>query len=315
MAEILKVENSVAYLRDGFVPFREANLSIASAPVLYGLSVYTVFPAFWSEAEEILYLFRLEDHFKRLRNSSKILEFTDFLKEWDFDRFQTTMHELIIKNQARQDVLVRINIFVDDILKGTRMHGLRHSLSAFIYPAVQILPKSGARLCVSSWQRQPDNAIPARAKINGSYVNSALMKHEAVTNGFDDAISLDAHGHVAESTVSNLFLVRDGRLITPSSSTDLLEGITRDTVFKIADYFEINYEERTVDRSELYLADEIFLCGSSMNITPVISVDRRPIGDGKTGQVTKKLISAYRDGGRGQVEFLKPWLEPARLKS
>lgn len=287
-----------AYFRDGFVPFSKANLSIASAPVLYGLSVYTVFPVFWNEKTKTAHPFRLEDHFKRLQNSCKIMAFNDFNRDWDYEKFRQIMEELIARNNIDQDSLVRISVFVDETLKGTRMHGLKQSLSAFVYRAVPLAPASGAKVCVSSWQRLPDNAVPARAKINGSYVNAALMKHEALLNGFDDAIALDAHGHVTEATVANVFLVRGGKLVTPSNSTDLLEGITRDTVFKLADQLDIPYEQATIDRSELYLADEIFLCGSSMNITPVISVDHRSIGAGKSGHLTKELQVAYGELGR-----------------
>jgi branched-chain amino acid aminotransferase len=137
------------------------------------------------------------------------------------------------------------------------------------------------------------------------------MKHEAVLNGFDDAIALDAHGHVAESTVANLFLVKGGRLLTPSSTTDLLEGITRDSVFTLAEHLGIECEQRVIDRSELYIADEMFLCGSSANITPVIAVDHRPIGSGRPGPVTKKLLKAYENVGRNQADFLTDWAKPA----
>lgn len=305
----MDVMQTTAYLRDKFVPFSEANLSIASAPVLYGLSVYTVFPVFWNAETETAYMFRLKDHFKRLQNSAKIMAFDDFIREWDFETFKATMQELVQRNQVKQDCLVRISVFVDDVLKGTRMHGLQHSLSAFVYPALPLVPREGAKLCVSSWRRTPDNAIPARAKINGSYVNAALMKHEAVLSGFDDAIALDEQGHVAEATVANIFLVRDGRLWTPSNSTDLLEGITRDTVFRLADELQIPYEQRTIDRSELYLADEVFLCGSSMNITPVISIDHRQIGDGSIGKLTAQLSDFYRQSGLGEGKF-KRWAMP-----
>lgn len=293
-----------AYFRDNLVPFSEANVSVASAPVLYGLSVYTVFPVFWDGKE--LHIFRLKDHFRRLQNSCKIMAFDDFLQEWTYQKFETEMKQLVEQNEITQDSLVRVSVFVDEVLKGTRMHGLKHSLSAFVYPAAPLLPPQGAKLCISSWRRTPDNAIPSRAKINGSYVNAALMKHEALLNGFDDAIALDEQGHVAESTVSNLFLVRDGRLITPSSSTDLLEGITRDTVFKLAQDLGIEVEQRTIDRSEIYLADEIFLCGSSMNISPVTSVDHRTIGDSKTGPITQKFATNYRQAGLGKGKF-KDW--------
>lgn len=304
------VQTPVAYFRDDFVPFGEANLSIASAPVLYGLSIYTVFSVLWNDDAQKLYMFRLADHFKRLQNSAKIMAFDDFLQQWDYEKFLSTMRELLQQNQVKQDSLVRVSVFVDDSLKGTRMHGLKHSLSAFVYPAVPLLPKTGARLCVSSWRRTPDNAIPSRAKINGSYVNAALMKHEAVLSGFDDAIALDEQGHVTESTVANIFLVRDGRLITPSGSTDLLEGITRDTVFRLADELNLSYEQRTIDRSELYLADEIFLCGSSVQITPVIEVDHRRIGSGKPGQLTKKVSALYESCAHREKTAFEEWSTP-----
>lgn len=305
-----ELQKSVAYIRDEFVPFEKANVSIASAPVLYGLSIYTVFPVFWDEWNKQLNMFRLDRHFKRLQNSARILAFDDFLGNWDYQKFESTMTELLKKNDIRQDSLVRVTVFVDDILKGTRMKDLKHSVSAFVYPAAPLLPVTGARLGVSSWRRTPDNSIPSRAKINGSYVNAALMKHEAIMNGFDDAIALDEQGHVTESTVSNMFIIRGGNLITPDGSADLLEGITRDSVFKLATEQGLDCQERIIDRSELYIADEIFLCGSSMNIVPVISIDHRDIGDGKPGKITKQFMKLYDDLGRGKANSFKKWLTP-----
>ena len=305
-----ELQQSTAYFRDNFVPFQEANISIASAPVLYGLATYTVFPVFWNEEHQKAYIFRLQDHFKRLNDSCRILAFEDFAMNWDYEQFEQMIQELLQKNNVREDSLVRVSVFVDDILQGTRMHKLKHSLSAFVYPAEPLLPKDGANLCVSSWRRTPDNAIPSRAKINGSYVNGSLMKHEAVLNGFDDAIALDEHGHVSESTVANIFLVRNNQLLTPSVATDLMEGITRNTILKLAGHFNIAHKQCSIDRSELYIADEIFLCGSSMNITPVLSVDHRKIGTGSAGKITQQFMSAYDDCGRGRLEPFSHWLTP-----
>lgn len=305
---MLDVQKSTAYFRDEFVPFNDANLSVASAPVLYGLSIYTVFPVFWNSESKELYAFRLEKHFKRLQNSARILAFNDFLENWTYREFESVMKELILKNHVEQDSLVRVTVFVDDILKGTRMKDLKHSLSAFVYPAAPMLPTNGAKLGVSSWRRTPDNSIPSRAKINGSYVNASLMKHEATSNGFDDAVALDEQGHVTESTVANLFIVRGENMITPDGSADLLEGITRDSVFKLAKQKGIDCRERVIDRSELYIADEVFLCGSSMNITPVLSIDHRKIGDGKPGKITKQFMTLYDDLGRGKSSTFKEWL-------
>ena len=300
----------LAYFRDSFVPFEEANLSIASAPVLYGLSIYTVFPVLWDPKTKQLNMFRLENHYKRLVSSAKIMAFDDFVQNWTFEKFSKTMRELLIKNKVREDCLVRVSVFVDEVLKGTRMHGLKHSLSAFVYSTPPLLPKSGARVMVSNWRRTPDNSIPSRAKINGSYVNAALMKHEAVMAGFDDAIALDSQGHVTEATVANIFLVRSGHLLTPHGNTDILEGITRDTVMKLAKKLDLFLEERPIDRSELYLADEVFLSGSSVQITPVIEIDHRPIGNGKPGPMTRQLMKAYNELGQAKEEQFVAWLTP-----
>lgn len=288
------------------MPFKDANVSIANASVLYGLSIYTVIPVFWNSQTKSLHLFRSKDHFKRLQNSARIMALDQFDKQWDYEKFLSTMMELLKKNKIEKDSLLRISLFVDAELMGARMHDLEHSLCAFVYPVAPLIPKSGAHLCVSNWRRTPDNAIPSRAKINGSYVNAALMRHEAMLSGFDDAISLDEQGHVAESTVANIFVVQGGKLVTPSTSTDLLEGITRDTVFKLADHFGIEYQQRTIDRSELYIADEIFICGSSMQITPVIKVDHRKIGNGKPGRITREISEAYEKYGR-LPEEQHPW--------
>jgi len=304
----MNLTKSTAYFRTRFVPFDEARLSIASAPVLYGLSIYTVIPVFWNDEQKRLYAFRVEDHFKRLQNSAKLMAFDDFLKGWDYEKFDTMIRDLLKRNEVQTDSLLRISVFVDGVLSGTRMQGLPHSLSAFVYPAAPLLPAKGAHLGVSSWRRTPDNAIPSRAKINGSYANAALMKHEAEQNGFDDAISLDEQGHVAESTVANIFLVRGGELLTPADSTDLLEGITRDTIFQLAEQFGIFCRQRAVDRSELYLADEILLCGSSVGITPVVKVDNRTVGSGKPGRLTRRLQTAYAKQARQQIPDQYGWL-------
>lgn len=298
----------LAYFRGNYVPFEEANVSIASAPVLYGLSVYTVFPILCDQKSKQIYIFRLEDHFKRLRNSSKIVAFDSFEKKWDYPKFKEIINDLVVKNKVSENCLMRVGVFVDDILKGTRMHDLEHSMSAFIYSTPPLLPKSGAHLTVSSWQRTPDNSIPSRAKINGSYVNAALMKHEAVLSGFDDALALDAQGHVTEATVANFFMVRGGNLITPDGSADLLEGITRDTVFKLAEQLGIKVEQRSIDRSEIYLADEVFLSGSSVQLAPVTKIDHRTIGDGHIGPVTQKIIGAYNEILANPMA--KKWLFP-----
>ena len=299
---------SEVYFRGEFAPFKKASLNITSSPVLYGLSIYTVFAASWNEEKQKLYIFRLKDHYKRLVNSARIMNFHNFRDHCTFTEFQSTMKELLTRNKVEEDVLVRVTIFIDEIVAGTKLHGLTNSWSAYITPMGEILPLSGINVCVSSWARTPDNSIPARAKVNGNYVNASLMKNEALRGGFDDAIALDHNGHVSEGTVTNVFLVRDGVLITPDSSSDILEGITRDSIIKIADNMGLSCQERTVDRTELYVADEVFFCGSSARITPVLSVDKRKIGDGQPGKITKDFMQYLEALQCGQKADFQSWL-------
>jgi branched-chain amino acid aminotransferase len=310
MSDVFDLKTSEAFFRDGFVPFVEANVSIASSPVLYGLSIYTVFSANWNEQQQKLYIFRLEEHYVRLVNSAKIMDLDSFARQWPYEKFQDTMLELLRRNSIKEDALVRVTVFVDELIAGTKIHGLKNSMSAYVYPMGEILPLTGAHVCVSSWTRNPDNSIPSRAKVNGSYVNASLMKNEALLNGYDDAIALDEHGHVAEGTVANLFIIRGGVLTTPGSASDILEGITRSSILQIAKDQGLPVQERDIDRSELYIADEAFLCGSSARVTPILSIDKRPVGNGKIGELTAKVAEAYKTAQKGGAEDYSQWRLP-----
>ncbi|MEI6741695.1 MAG: branched-chain amino acid transaminase [bacterium] len=304
----LDYTNTKAYLRGDWVDFREANLSIASSSVLYGLSVYTVFNAIWDNKNKQLNIFRLEDHYRRLCNSAKIMDFDDFSKSCSFEEFTKIATQLLRKNSVQEDVLVRITVFIDALIAGPRIHGLKNSISAYVYPMGEIYPRTGIDVCVSSWTRAADNMIPSRAKVNGQYVNASIMKNEALRNGYHEAIALDASGHVSEGTAANLFIVREGKLLTPDTTTDILEGITRATIIKLADYLGIANSQRTIDRTELYIADEAFMCGSSAHITPILSIDKRPVGNGKIGPVSLRLFEAYKKAQRGEIQDFKQWL-------
>lgn len=304
----LNFTESTAFLRTDFVPMSQANLNISSSAVLYGLSIYTVFSVNWDAKNKHLLVFRLEDHYQRLLNSAKIMDFHNFVEQWPFEKFKATMLDLLMRNKIDQDVLVRVTVFIDEQLAGTKIHGLKNSLSAFVYPLGQLHPKNGISACISSWERNADNAIPARAKVNGSYINASLMKNEALLNGYDDAIAVDHFGHVSESTVANVFLVRGGKLITPDTATDILEGITRDSILQLAKHLHIPVEQRTVDRSELYIADEVFLCGSSAGIVPITSIDKRPIGTGQPGNVSKQLSKEFDAILHGKATDFGHWL-------
>ncbi len=300
-------KTSTAIFRDEFVPFIEASVSIASSPVLYGLAVYTVFNVVWDDQNKSLLIFRLADHWKRLCNSARIMGFADFAESHPYKQFEQLMIELLQKNQIQENVLVRASIFIDELIAGTRIAGLQNSFSAYVYPMGQFYKPEGVNVCVSTWRHVEDDAIPARAKVNGLYVSNSLMKNEALLNGFDEAICLDREGHVTEGTVANIFMVRNGMLVTPDVSTDILEGITRDTILRIAEYLNIPVDVRAVDRSELYIADELFFCGSSARVAPILSVDKRAIGH-SIGKVTKQLLDTYEQLQYGKIDKYKNWV-------
>jgi branched-chain amino acid aminotransferase len=304
----LDYKNSTVYFRDKWVPFDKASLSIASSPVLYGLSIYTVFNAIWNSGKKELNVFRLSDHYKRLCSSAKIMDFKDFSKQYSYERFQHIMLELLSKNKVQEDALVRVTVFIDELIAGTKIYGLKNSMSAYVYPMGEILPRAGVDVCVSSWTRAADNMIPSRAKVNGQYVNASLIKNEAVRNGYHDAIVLDSQGHVSEGPVANLFIVRDGVLITPDNSSDLLEGITRSSILQLASSLGFEVQQRMVDRTELYIADEVFMCGSSAHVTPVLSIDKRPVGNSKIGPVTNQLMAEYKKLQLGENAEFANWI-------
>lgn len=300
------VNKSKVWFGNKLIDFNLANLSIGSSAVLYGLSVYTVFAV--NKTEQGLAVFRLKDHYKRILDSAHIIGIDKFSEDWSFERFELAVSELISANNVNNDVLVRATIHVDQLVPGTRSRGLSTVLSMFVYPATSILPTNGARLKSSVWRRVPDNAIPARAKVNGAYVNSVLAKQDAIDSGYDDCIFLDSQGHVCELSAANIFIVRDGKLITPGTTSDLLEGINRRTLIDVARLEGIDVIERTVDLTELYIADEIFACGTSAFVTPVIEVDARKINDGRPGKITKKLASHHNDILHGRAKTSSDYL-------
>ncbi|WP_433197809.1 aminotransferase class IV [Nocardia sp. CA-107356] len=275
------------YFGDRIVGAREASVGVASSAVLYGLSVYTVFPVHVDGSARTA--FRLDDHFRRLEESCKIIGIDRFAAEWDFARFRTAVIDLIAANAPTEDVFVRATVHVVESIPGTRVRGCAIQVSIFVYAAVPIVPQDGMRLKSSPWRRIPDNAIPSRAKVNGAYVNSVLAKQDAIDSGYDDCIFLDGNGHVCELSAANIFLVRNGTLITPDVSCDILDGINRRTILTLAAEDGIPVVERTIDLTELYIADEVFVTGTSSGTSPVTEVDGRLIADGRPGPTAQTL--------------------------
>jgi branched-chain amino acid aminotransferase len=279
------------YFDGTLVAESEATLHIASSAVLYGLSVYTVFHVAVNDGHYDV--FRLKGHYKRLIDSCRIIGMDTYSQEWSYELFEAAMKELLHANAPTTNVFVRASFHVNEKLPGTRSRGLSTVLSAFIYEAIPIIPTDGARLKTSVWRRTPDFSIPSRAKVNGAYVNSVLARQDAIDSGYDDCILLDTSGHVAELSAANIFIVRAGHLITPDTNTDILEGINRRTIIDLARDMDIDVVERAIDLTELYIADEVFVCGTSSFLTPIITIDARNIPLPEEGSLTKRLQAAY----------------------
>lgn len=297
------------FFGNGLVDQGEAKLAITTSAILYGLSVYTVFPVLKTKDGKLA-AFRLEDHYNRLRESARIIGIDGFNGEWDFRRFTNAARQLIKENNVAEDVFVRATLHVDEKLAGTRSRGISTILSMFAYEAAAILPQNGARLKTSVWRRIPDYSIPSRAKVNGAYVNSVLAKQDALDSGYDDCIFLDGYGHVCELSAANIFIVRNGTLITPDATSDLLEGINRRTIIQLAKEAGVEVVERTVDLTELYIADEVFASGTSAYVAPVVEIDARRVGDGKIGPLTQKIKKLHEAALRGADKKHATWLTP-----
>ena len=301
-----------AYFGNDIVATADATLCITSAAVLYGLSVYTVLPVMITEDRQALG-FRLPDHYRRLVNSARIIGIDTFEPAWTEARFTEAVKNVVRANDVREDVFVRVSVHVSEQLPGTRSRGMSTVVSMFVSAAEPILPLDGARLKTSVWRRIPDYAIPSRSKVNGAYVNSVLAKQDAIDSGYDDCIFLDVAGHVCELSAANIFIVRDGTVITPGTASDLLEGINRSTILLIAQELGLETHERDVDLTELYIADEVFACGTSTYVAPVIEVDARIVNGRSVGPVTAKIREKYHTVLKGEDEAYKQFI--TRLSS
>jgi branched-chain amino acid aminotransferase len=303
-------DQAFAYFEGAIVPLAEAKVSVVTHAFNYGTGCFEGIRGYWNAEEEQVYLFRLKEHFDRLRNSAKILGMT--VTE-STEELCGLAAELVRRDGFREDCYVRPIVYLRDEKVGVRLHGLTSALTMFVVPfGPYIDVDSGIRCMVSSWRRVDDNVAPARAKVTGIYINSALAKSEAEENGYDEAIMLTHDGHVSEGSAENIFLLRHGTLVTPPASDNILEGITRDTVMALAkDVLHVPVVERSIDRSELYVADEVFLCGTGAQVSPVVAVDRRPIGTGHVGALTTRLQRAYFDVVRGRDPRYRQWCTPA----
>lgn len=296
------------YFKNQFVPYTEAHIGIANTAFLYGLGVFTGMRAHWNEIESQLYIFRLEDHYKRFLMSCRMCMFEEFERDYTVEKFREALLALLQRNSIQQDVYIRVSQFVDEESIGPKFGHYKSSLAIFLYPLGDYVPTNGMRCCVSSWRRVNDSALPARAKIVGAYVNTAFAKSEAARNGYDEAIVLDDEGHAVEGSAENLFIVRDGVIITPPVTDNILEGITRKTVMTLACDLGYAVVERSIDRTELYFADEVFLSGTGAKVSPVTEIDGYAIGGGKIGAISACIQESYFNAVKGRQEKYKSWV-------
>lgn len=295
-----------AFLKGKVVPIQEAHISIMSQVVNYGIGAFGGVRGYWNADRQQLYVFRIHDHIRRLLNSLKLFDNTI---PYAADDLQRIILDLLRREGYREDVYIRPLIYnaTEDI--APRLYDVEFDFACFSRPQGNYISLT-VRACTSSWRRIEDNVIPSRGKITGGYINSAFAKSEAHWNGYDEAIVLNHDGHVAEGSAMNLFIVRHGRLITPPVSDNILEGITRNSILQIAHDLGIETLERSIDRTELYIADEVLFCGTGAQVAAVSEIDHRKIGTGAMGAIGQKLQTTYFDIVRGKHEKYADWLTP-----
>jgi len=302
-----------AYFQGKIVPYSEAKVGVLTHALNYGTAAFAGVRAYWNEENQQLYIFRAADHYRRFLNSCKLLLI--HLEHTPESLTQVTVDLLRVDNY-HQDIYIRPLAYKADEVIGVKLHGIREELSICALPFDKyIADDTNAHVTISSWRRVDDNIIPARGKISGAYANSAFIKTDAVLSGFDDALVLTQEGHISEGSAMNFFMVRDGLLITPPVTENILEGITRRSVMELArEELNLTVVERPVDRTEVYLCEELFLTGTAAQITAVTRVDHRPVADGKMGSISSRLYYLFQDILRGREPKYMHWLTPVYAK-
>ncbi|NJM06976.1 branched-chain amino acid transaminase [Candidatus Gracilibacteria bacterium] len=300
--------NRFAFFNGEIVPIEQATVSVMTNALNYGTGCFEGIRGYWNADEQQLFVFQLRAHMERLHRSCKIL----FMQlPYTVDQLCQITIDLLRKEEFREDVYIRPLVYKSDPAIAVRLNDMNDAFTLFAVGFGQYIDKSALKVCVSSWRRIEDNIIPSRAKVSGAYVNSALAKTEALLNGFDEAIVLGGDGQVAEASAANLFIVRDNILVTPPITGDILEGITRKVVVDLAqNELGLNVVERAIDRTELYIADEAFFCGTGAEIKPIVEIDRRIVGDAQVGPIGSKLVQLYADMVRGRSERYREWCTP-----
>jgi branched-chain amino acid aminotransferase len=299
----------LVYYRGRVVPYADARIGLLTHALNYGTAVFGGLRGHWNEEEQELFVFRPLDHFRRFLDSARLLRMELALTP---DDLWAGLRALLREQGTRTDCYIRALAFYGDETLGVRLHGLTPDVSIVALPLGPFVANDeNAHACISSWQRISDNVLPARGKIAGGYVSSALAKSDAQLAGFDEALVLNDDGHVCEGSVENLFVVRGGVVVTPPVTQDILEGITRRSVMQLLRQdFGVEVVERPIDRTEVYLADEVFLTGTGVQVVAVTRVDNRAIGTGRMGAVAERLRPAMADVVRGRDPKRREWCAP-----
>lgn len=298
-----------AFFEGQIVPNEKAKISIMTHGFNYGTGCFEGIRAYWNAEEEQLYVFRLREHYERLHRSCRILRI--HLPYSEDELCEITL-ELLRREGFHQDAYIRPVAYKADEIIGVRLHDLRDEMSIFAVPFGRYIEnEEGAHVCISAWRRVDDNEVPARAKITGAYINSAFAKTDAVLAGYDEALVLTQTGHISEGSAENFFMVRDGHLITPPVTSNILEGITRETIIELArEEMGLGTIQRSIDRSEIYICEEAFLCGTGVQVAAITQVEHRPVGSGTIGPVVTRLRELYFDVVKGRNPKFKHWCTP-----
>ncbi len=291
-----------------YVEATKAVIPVRTHAFLYGTAVFEGIRAYWNAEDNQLYAFRVAEHYERIARSARIMH---MVPPYSTQEFCDITKKLLAKNNYKEDAYVRPTLYKKAQRVGPGLHDNEDGFMIITNKMGAYIDKpEGLKVCISNWRRNSDNAIPPRAKISGSYANTALIKADAHYAGFDDAIVLDEQGNVTEGSAMNLFLVQNGKLVTTPECDNILVGITRNTIMELAKDMGIETVERQISRTELYIADEAFYCGTGAEILPVTSVDNRNIGDGTIGTLTKELQKIYHETVCAKVPKYKKWCLP-----
>ncbi len=298
-----------SYIRKKICKTKDAVIPVQAKVVQYGLGCFTGIRGNWNAEKKNLYIFRLQDHHKRLSEAAKILGMQFKLTA---SQFEKTILDLVKKNKPKENIYIRPTLYAASTALTPRFDSGEDDLAVYMIPLKEYFKTTdGLSVCVSSWRRVDDDVLSSKAKITGAYANSALAKTEAVQNGYDEAIFLNRDGKVCEASGANIFGIKDGVVYTPPLSANNLGGITRKTLIEILEVeMDLEVREEHIDRSMLYTFDEVFFCGTAAKVSWISEVDKRKIGNGKFGKITKQLQNLFDQISNCELPKYEHWCTP-----